>query len=181
MACVNALAPMRPCDGSSCSVAGASAAGDVPPGVHTFEDRTIAEDALVKLAAAVDNYNRTGQPFFLAVGFRKPHLPFRHPAPFDSFYDAPANISLAAHAALDASVPPIAFHSTSIATNPYEPLPRVEAGTLRRDYYAAISWTDSQLARVTAALAETGLANDTLVIFHADHGWSLGEAGEWEK
>ena len=45
----------------------------------------------------------------------------------------------------------------------------------------AISWMDSQLSRVTAELTALGLANDTLVVFHADHGWSLGEYGEWEK
>ena len=65
-------------------------------------------------------------------------------------------------------------------TPPHDIL-HLQAGRLRRDYYAAISWMDSQLSRVTATLAELGLTNDTLIVFHADHGWSLGEHGEWEK
>lgn len=76
MYCVNALAPMRPCDTrqppavDGCSVAGSDLDGNVPPGTHTFEDRTIAEDAIDKLRRAAANYRSTGQPFFSAVGFR---------------------------------------------------------------------------------------------------------------
>jgi arylsulfatase A-like enzyme len=81
---------------------------------------------------------------------------------------------------LDASVPPLAFHQTSLAVDPYHPMNATHAGTLRRDYYAAISWMDSQLGRVLAELRALGLENDTLVVLHADHGWSLGEHGEWE-
>lgn len=177
---VNSLAPMRPC-ADTCSVAGATLAGDVPPGVFTFEDRTIAEDGIAKLKIAAANRADTGQPFFLAVGFRKPHLPFRHPQPWDDSYPAPGDIPLAVYNTMHASVPAIAFHETSIAVNPYTPISTASAGVLRRDYYAAVSWTDSQLGRVTAELAALGLTNDTLVVFHSDHGWSLGEHGEWEK
>jgi len=183
MANVNALAPMRACGGAGadgCSV-NATPAGDVPPGTPGFCDRIIADDAVAKLRAAAAVRRGGGAPFFLAVGFRKPHLPFRHPAPFDALYPAPAAIPLAAHPTLDASVPPIAYHQTALARDPYTPLPALQAGTLRRDYYAAISWVDSQIARLLAELDGAGLANDTAVVFHADHGWSLGEAGEWEK
>lgn len=186
MACVNALAPMRDCastsNGSdSCSVASASKAGDVPPGVFTFEDRTIAEDGIAKMRGAAANLQATGQPFFLAVGFRKPHLPFRHPGPWNDEYPGPGDIPLAEYRVLDASQPPIAFHQTSLAQDPYTPMPDLDAGTYRRDYYAAISWMDSQMQRVLRELAALGLTNDTLVAVHSDHGWSLGEHGEWEK
>jgi iduronate 2-sulfatase len=183
MANVNALAPMRGCDGGGsggCSV-NATAEGDVAPDTFSFCDRTIGDDAVLKLGAAAANRAATGQPFYLAVGFRKPHLPFRHPAPWDDLYPPPAAIPLAEHKTLDPSVPPIAFYQTSLAQNPYAPLPDAQAGTLRRDYYAAISWVDSQIGRVLAALDAAGLANDTAVVFHADHGWSLGEHGQWEK
>ena len=52
---------------------------------------------------------------------------------------------------------------------------------MRRAYYAAVSHTDAQIGRVLAALAETGLRNNTVVCIFADHGWSLGEHGEWAK
>jgi arylsulfatase A-like enzyme len=169
---VNALAPMRGCDSTatpdSCSVKAASRAGDVPAGVFSFEDRTIAEDAIAKLQAGAAHRQESGDPFFLAVGFRKPHLPFRHPAPWDSAYPAPADIPLAKYKVLDPSVPSIAFHTTSIATSPWTPIPDAEAGTYRRDYYAAISWMDSQLMRVLAELDTLGLTNDTVIVWHAD-------------
>jgi len=51
-----------------------------------------------------------------------------------------------------------------------------------RLYYAAtISWVDTQLGRVLDELSATGLSNDTIVVMHSDHGWSLGEQGEWQK
>jgi len=181
MSNVNAVAPMRPCE-AGCSIP-ADAAGDPADPVTTFSfcDRVIGDDALLKLRRAAANRDATGQPFFLAVGFRKPHLPFRHPSFYSGLYPAPADVPLAAHKTLDASIPPVAFHQTSLAHNPYAPLPDEQAGTLRRDYYAAISWMDSQLGRVLDELDSLGLANDTAVVFHADHGWSLGENGEWEK
>lgn len=181
MSNVNAVAPMRPCE-DSCSIPG-NAAGDPADPVTTFRfcDRIIGDDALLKLRRASANRNATGQPFFLAVGFRKPHLPFRHPSFYSELYPAPADVPLAAHKTMDASIPPIAFHETSLAQSPYEPLPDLQAGTLRRDYYGSISWMDAQIGRVLDELDALGLTNDTVVSFHADHGWSLGENGEWEK
>jgi arylsulfatase A-like enzyme len=179
---VNSLAPMRPCEGGTCSIpANINGDPDDPKKTFRFCDRIIGDDAVMKLRAASDNFNITGQPFFLAVGFRKPHLPFRHPSAFDTLYPAPADISLAKHKTMNVSIPPVAFHETSLASNPYVPLDDLQAGTLRRDYYSAISWMDSQIGRVIDELESLGLVNDTALVFHADHGWSLGENGEWEK
>jgi arylsulfatase A-like enzyme len=178
---VNSQAPMRPCE-ATCSIP-ADAEG-TPANLSTtfnFCDRIIGDDALLKLRRAAANREASGQPFFLAVGFRKPHLPFRHPSPYSALYPAPADMPLALHKTMDASIPPIAFHETSLAKDPYAPLPDLQAGTLRRDYYASISWMDHQLGRVLDELDALGLSNDTAVVFHADHGWSLGENGEWEK
>src|SRR5690606_11889001 len=79
------------------------------------------------------------------------------------------------------TVPPIAFHETGLSVNPYTPMADNMAATYRRDYYAAISWTDYNIGRVLTELDSLNLTNDTLVVFHSDHGWSLGEHGEWEK
>ena len=179
---VNSLAPMRPCEGGSCSIpANLSGDPDDPKKTFRFCDRIIGDDAVMKLRAASDVYNKTGQPFFLAVGFRKPHLPFRHPSAYDSLYPSPENIPLAQHKTLNETIPSVAFHQTSLASNPYVPMGDKQAGTLRRDYYAAISWMDSQIGRVIDELEALGLSENTAVVFHADHGWSLGENGEWEK
>ena len=184
MANVNSLAPMRPCT-ASCSV-NSTWEGDVASDVFRFCDKIIGDDALYKLNLAATNYQQTKQPFLLAVGFRKPHLPFRHPSPYDTLYPNISDIPLAKYKTLDMSTPPIAFHQTSIAVNPYTPIPDEQAATLRRDYYAAISWTDYQIGRVLDeldSLSSQGILNvsDTLIVFHADHAWSLGEHGEWEK
>ena len=180
----NGLAPMRPCK-ESCSV-NSTWEGDVPDDVFPFCDKIIGDDGLYKLNLAANNYHQTKQPFFLAVGFRKPHLPFRHPSPYDTLYPNISDIPLAKYKTLDLSVPPVAFHQTSIAVNPYTPIPDEQAATLRRDYYAAISWTDYQIGRLLNeldTLDSQGIINvsDTLIVFHSDHGWSLGEHGEWEK
>ena len=52
---------------------------------------------------------------------------------------------------------------------------------LRRAYYASISFMDHEVGRVLDALDALGLAEDTAVLFHSDHGWKLGEHGDWSK
>jgi arylsulfatase A-like enzyme len=181
---VNSIAPMRPCEDSngSCSIP-ANLSGDVenPKTSFRFCDRIIGDDAVLKLRLASDNLNTTRQPFFLAVGFRKPHLPFRHPSAYDSFYPTPSEIPLAKHKTLNETIPKVAFHQTSLAEDPFIPIDDLKAGILRRDYYSSISWMDSQIGKILGELDILGLKNDTLVVFHADHGFSLGESGEWEK
>ena len=50
-----------------------------------------------------------------------------------------------------------------------------------RYYRASVAWMDSQVGRVLDELQQLGLENDTMVVLHSDHGWSLGEHGEWQK
>jgi arylsulfatase A-like enzyme len=71
--------------------------------------------------------------------------------------------------------------AAGLAVDPYVPLARAAAQLERRQYYAAVSWVDRQIGSVLDALEESGLAADTAVVLHADHGFSLGEQGEWEK
>eukprot|EP01121_Diplochlamys_sp_Union-15-3_P016740 TRINITY_DN5752_c0_g1_i2.p1 TRINITY_DN5752_c0_g1~~TRINITY_DN5752_c0_g1_i2.p1 ORF type:complete len:773 (+),score=110.24 TRINITY_DN5752_c0_g1_i2:98-2416(+) len=177
---VNSMAPMRPCNWDSCSIP-SNLEGDVEPPVFRFCDRIIGDDALLKLDAAATNYRASGQPFLLGIGFRKPHLPFRHPSAYDSLYPDIKNIQLAKYKVLNESVPVIAFHQTDLAENPFTPMDDTKAATLRRNYYSAISWVDYNIGRVLSELDTLGLTNDTLVVFHTDHGWSLGEHGQWEK
>ena len=76
---------------------------------QTACDRVIADDAVLKLRLAAHNLNATGQPFFLAAGFRKPHLAFRFPVPFLQLVEG----VMAAHPTLDPTVPPIAHHDAA--------------------------------------------------------------------
>ncbi|XP_072362016.1 iduronate 2-sulfatase isoform X3 [Scyliorhinus torazame] len=64
---------------------------------------------------------------------------------------------------------------------PYGPIPDDFQVLIRQSYFAAVSYMDTQVGRLLNALDEQGLANNTVVVFTADHGWSLGEHGEWAK
>ena len=86
---------------------------------------------------------------------------------------------VAAHGTLSRSVPPIAHHDATPQADPYTPVSAAVAAQWRRHYRAAIAWTDSQIGRVLTELRERALEPSTLVVLHSDHGWSLGEHGEW--
>jgi iduronate 2-sulfatase len=65
--------------------------------------------------------------------------------------------------------------------SPGDVLPPATVKSLRRGYYAAVSHMDVQLGRVLDALDAAGYANDTIISFMGDHGWQLGDIGEWCK
>jgi len=93
----------------------------------------------------------------------------------------------AAHPTLSPTVPPIAHHATNVTADPltcgdpYTPPDKATALRWRHYYRAAVAWVDSQLGRVIDELAARQLETSTLVVMHSDHGWSLGEHGEWQK
>lgn len=126
-----------------------------------------------------------GQPFFLAVGFLKPHLPFVSPKKYWDLYD-PAKIPLPATDRLPIGAPDFAGHDNgelhSYSNVPKgNPIPDDFARTLRHGYYAAISYTDAQVGRLLNALDQEGLAKNTIVVLWGDHGWQLGDHGLWHK
>ena len=193
MSNVNAVAPMVSCAdevvGLGLQVGCADNAtldgellSPVRKGKRQLCDKVIYDDALMKLHKASSNFNSTGQRFFLAVGFRKPHTPWRFPYPYLQFYNnvSSSKVDVAEHPTLDPSVPPIAISSFDFQ-NPYEPMARDSAEGHRLAYYAAVSWMDHQVGKVLAELDNLGLSDSTVVAFHADHGWNLGEHGQWQK
>ena len=125
------------------------------------------------------------QPFFLAVGFIKPHLPFIAPKKYWDLYD-PDKIPLPAIDHLPDGAPAFAGHDNgelhSYANVPKgNPIPPAFAKTLRHGYYACISYTDAQVGRLLDALQQEGLADNTVVVLWGDHGWQLGDHGLWHK
>ncbi len=186
---VNDVANMWGCDlegepgaAGACAV-NATAAGMLrQPSVDSpLCDLTVANDAVLKLRLAADHLSRTGTPFFAAVGFRKPHLAFRFPAPFLDLLPPESETDVAAHRTLDVSVPSIAHSDRTPQQSPYVEVANSTARRWRQYYRAAIAWMDSQMGRVLDELDTLGLHATTLVVMHADHGWSLGEHGEWQK
>jgi iduronate 2-sulfatase len=153
---------------------------DVPD--DAYFDGMIAEQAVRELHAL----SRDDAPFFLAVGFMKPHLPFNAPEKYWDLYDADA-ISLAAFDEMPAHAPNEAWHGSGELRQyrgiPDAPMPVSAelARTLRHGYYAATSYADAQIGKLLEAVDDLNLTENTIVVLIGDHGWSLGEHGLWCK
>jgi iduronate 2-sulfatase len=153
-----------------------------------FVDVNTTDDGLLKLRYLADQSKSTGEPFFLGVGFRKPHLPWRVPVSYVERYGYPHSIPLPQYGTLDRSVPPVAFHMPFVINkkgygfvDPWTPVPNKTVQTLRLYYYAAVDWFDTMIGRMIDDIDALGLTENTVIVFHADHGWSLGDRNEWEK
>jgi iduronate 2-sulfatase len=139
-------------------------------------------------AKAVETLQRLktdAKPFFLAVGFVKPHLPFTCPQKYWDLYPA-ESIQITANAARPASAPDAAFHNnyelSSYGTVPENgKVPEALALNLIRGYRACVSFMDAQLGKVLAELDRLGLRDSTLVVLWGDHGYHLGENGVFTK
>ncbi|XP_059535857.1 iduronate 2-sulfatase isoform X3 [Myotis daubentonii] len=101
---------------------------DIPEG--TLPDKQSTKKAIQLL----EKMKTSSSPFFLAVGYHKPHIPFRYPK-----------------------------------------------RKIRQSYFASVSYMDTQVGHLLSALDDLQLANSTIVAFTSDHGWALGEHGEWAK
>ncbi|XP_066504861.1 iduronate 2-sulfatase isoform X2 [Hoplias malabaricus] len=133
----------------------------------------------------------SGGPFFLAVGFYKPHIPFRIPQEYLKLYPI-ENMTLAPDPDVPKKLPNVAYNpwmdirkrEDVQALNisfPYGPVPKDFQLHIRQHYFAAVSYVDAQVGKILQALDDLGLSKKTIVVFTSDHGWSLGEHGEWAK
>jgi len=125
------------------------------------------------------------EPFFLAVGFLKPHLPFNAPKKYFDLYD-PAKLSLASNPFPPKDAPALALTNWGELRNysdiPQEgPVSDEKARELIHAYYACVSYTDAQIGRVLDELDRLGLRDNTVVVLWGDHGWHLGDHGLWCK
>ncbi len=148
------------------------------------DSETIDGKVCDQAVTALGEFAESKKPFFLAVGFRKPHLPFCAPRRFFDLYDAAA-IKVEPRVRGKAC-PDIALHNfkelrgyTDIPKS--GPVPEGKARELRHAYYACISFTDANVGRLLDCLDELGLADNTVVVFWGDHGFHLGEHGLWCK
>jgi iduronate 2-sulfatase len=147
-----------------------------------FPDAYVARDAVAVLEELAGS--EPGQPWFLAVGFFKPHLPFAAPQRWFDLHDPDAIPEPAVTARPDGVS---GWHGSGEFRNHYGHGGRDPdqdpgyARTLRHAYAAAVSYVDAQVGRVLDALDQLGLANDTVVIAWGDHGFLLGEHAVWGK
>jgi iduronate 2-sulfatase len=151
---------------------------DVPD--DTFQDGKVANLAVETLR----ELKKKGEPFFLAVGFIKPHLPFVSPKKYWDLYD-PAKIELAPNPFRPKDAPEYSILPGGELRNyhgiPKESIPPDLARQLKHGYYAAVSYTDTQLGKVMDELERLGLKDNTIVVLWGDHGWKLGEHDAWCK
>ena len=151
---------------------------DVPDA--TYHDGALAEMAV----AALREIAAKKQPFWLGVGFIRPHLPFVAPKKYWDLYD-PAKIELAPNPFRPRHAPEYAvLEGGELRTYDGVPkghLPDDMARTLKHGYYASVSYMDAQVGRVLDELERLGLKESTIVVLWGDHGWKLGEHDAWCK
>ena len=157
----------------------AFASRDVPD--NGFPDGVLAEMAV----AALRERKSKNEPFFLAVGFFKPHLPFNSPKRYWDLYN-PKEIALAPNPFRPKDAPEFAITDygelRSYSNIPKEGrIPDDLARQLKHGYYAALSYMDAQVGQVLDELDKLGLSENTIIVLWGDHGWKLGEHDAWCK
>lgn len=128
-------------------------------------------------------------PFFLGVGFFKPHLPFTAPTQYWKLYNE-EEIPLTPFPDLPANVNSESLHNSG-EFNGYKrgeekaslsaPLSEDYSKKIRHAYFASISYVDAQIGRVLNELERLGMANNTIIVVWGDHGWHLGDHRVWGK
>lgn len=117
------------------------------------------------------------QPFFLAVGFQKPHDPFFAPKKyFDMYPLAECNPPV-----LPEGWQPPYKHTLPGETSVFDKFTDQDKREFLRSYYACTSFVDAQVGKLITALEETGQLDNTLIILFGDHGYHLGEHNWWNK
>jgi iduronate 2-sulfatase len=154
---------------------------DVPD--EGYADGLNAQEAVKQLR----DLKARRQPFFLAVGFYKPHLPHNAPKKYWDLYD-PAKVGQAANRTPPKNVDPaISLHPSFEVTTHYAwpggegKITDAQATNQRRAYFACVSYVDAQVGKVLAELKKLDLERDTIVLLWGDHGWHLGEHGIFGK
>lgn len=146
---------------------------------HAYPDGQICERAIAELRRL------RHRPFFLAVGFHKPHLPFTAPKKYWDLYQ-PEELPLPERRRWPDNTPEIATTNWS-ELRAYAGIPKRGplddriARRLVHGYYACVSFIDAQIGKLLAELDRLGLRRNTIVVLWGDNGWKLGEYGAWCK
>ena len=163
-----------------------------------YEAIDVPDDAYIdgantlKAIQQIKKLKTEGNPFFMAVGLTKPHLPFVAPKKYWDRYER-STLKLAEFQSLSAGTPEFAFQASNELVNQYilpsgERMPTgysPKSDELQRlllhGYYASVSYTDAQVGLLLAALKEQGLDKNTIIVLWGDHGWHLGDHTMWAK
>jgi len=165
-----------------------SRGGNRPPYEKTFQGDSEYVDYQIadSVASAIRKSRHSSAPFFYAVGFHKPHLVFASPEKYWDLYDE-KSIALPVPRNLAAGSPDFAVDRYYLNqyewehSDPDTPFSGQYARLIRHAYYASASFVDAQVGMVLDALEESGLEEETIVLFVSDHGFLLGEQNYWGK
>jgi iduronate 2-sulfatase len=153
-----------------------SAMGTLSDAKHRDEEHT---DGMVATQAIELLEKHRNEPFFLAVGFYKPHTPYIAPKKYFDLYPLEKIEVPKMSDDYPKSVPTPALYSTRPWPN--FGVTHQQARESKRAYYATISFVDAQIGRVIDAVEQLGLREKTVIVFWSDHGYSLGTHGLWMK
>lgn len=138
------------------------------------------------IATVADHLEKKpGMPFFLGLGFHKPHLDFNAPKRYWDLYDPSAiQLSLQSQPPKDGAA--MGLHAsfelrTRHGIPKSGPIDDDLARTLLHAYYACVSYVDAQIGLMLDTLEKAGVRDNTIVIVWGDHGWHLGDMGIWGK
>jgi arylsulfatase A-like enzyme len=159
---------------------------DVPD--DAYMDGVVAKNAIEMLG----KFAKDQKPFFYAVGFVKPHLPFISPKKYWDLYDR-STIKISGVQRMPVGAPDYAAQNSGELYNAYmqsnferydaNASPQSEAiqRELIHGYYAAVSYMDAQVGKLLDELKKQGLDKNTIIVLWGDHGWHLGDHGLWCK
>lgn len=154
---------------------------DVPD--HYYEDGYNTDLAIVTMNDMLAK--NPDKPFFLGLGFKKPHLNFIAPKKYWDMYDRdkiPAGTYTDAPEGGAAMGLNASYElRTRDGIPKYGPIGEELSRTLMHGYLACTSYIDAQVGKMIAALEEAGVRDNTIIIFWGDHGWHLGDMGIWGK
>lgn len=129
------------------------------------------------------------EPFFMAVGFYKPHLPFTAPKKYWDMYED-AQVPISPNVDAPENVDDVFLHNSNECFNQYyhpeiggagKVLSAEYSRDFRRAYYSALTYTDAQVGKLLDKFHELGLDKNTIIIVWGDHGWHLGDHTLWGK
>ncbi len=153
-------------------------------------DDAYFDGALAKYGMGqLEKLSKAGNPFFLSIGFEKPHLPFVAPKKYWDLYSAD-EIQLPSYREYAKNSPKFSYQPgwelrnyTDIPPNsyPFIPIDEAKQKELIHGYYACVSYIDTQVGKVLGKLDELGLAKNTIIVLWGDHGYHLGDHSIWCK
>lgn len=152
---------------------------------EAYGDGQVANNS-VKMIQQLANKEK---PFFIAAGFKKPHLPFVAPKKYWDLYN-PEDIELSRWQEAPEGAPDFALHTWGELKSYTDITPEIQSSGVLNErkqrelihgYMAAVSYTDAQIGKLLRELENQGVADNTIIVLWGDHGWHLGDHGIWCK